>query len=295
MTIVAAVAPSLCVSSQLLTAAITKRKLSSGPFFASYSSAHQLPGVASVICSSNPFQLASSSGVFSLGVPELAVMAGGVETLSFSPRKLPEIGKGFGKTVKSFSQVWSSSSKRQRDLENIEQSLPDFAELSKDDLQQFLDLELESSYDFEEARHYEIMFLVHEDNLNDVTAVVKKLEDFIAEKKGKVWRLNDWGLRRLAYKIKKASKANYLLMNIEISSQAINELNTLLEKDERVIRHMCITQKEAITAASEPPPDYFPEESEAGDDDDYDSEDEEEEEEREEDEEGASFAARTTA
>jgi ribosomal protein S6 len=119
--------------------------------------------------------------------------------------------------------------------------------------------------------------------------------DFIAEKKGKVWRLNDWGLRRLAYKIKKASKANYLLMNIEISSQAINELNTLLEKDERVIRHMCITQKEAITAASEPPPDYFPEESEAGDDDDYDSEDEEEEEEREEDEEGASFAARTTA
>ncbi len=110
-----------------------------------------------------------------------------------------------------------------------------------------------------------------------------------------MWRLNDWGLRRLAYKIKKASKANYLLMNIEISSQAINELNTLLEKDERVIRHMCITQKEAITAASEPPPDYFPEESEAGDDDDYDSEDEEEEEEREEEEEGASFAARTTA
>jgi sec-independent protein translocase protein TatA len=45
------------------------------------------------------------AGVFSLGVPELAVMAGGVETLSFSPRKLPEIGKGFGKTVKSFSQV----------------------------------------------------------------------------------------------------------------------------------------------------------------------------------------------
>ncbi len=62
MTIVAAVAPSLCVSSQLLTAAITKRKVSSGPFFASYSSAHHLPGVASVICSSNPFQLASSSG-----------------------------------------------------------------------------------------------------------------------------------------------------------------------------------------------------------------------------------------
>jgi ribosomal protein L12E/L44/L45/RPP1/RPP2 len=83
-------------------------------------------------------------------------------------------------------------------------------------------------------------------------------------------------------------------MNIEISSQAINELNTLLEKDERVIRHMCITQKEAITAASEPPLDYFPEESEAGDDDDYDSEDEEEEE-REEEEEGASIGARTTA
>ncbi len=45
------------------------------------------------------------AGLFSLGVPELAVMAGAVETLSFSPRKLPEIGKGFGKTVKSFSQV----------------------------------------------------------------------------------------------------------------------------------------------------------------------------------------------
>jgi hypothetical protein len=67
MTIVAAVAPSLCVSSQLLTAApITKRKVRSGPFFASYSSAHHLPGVASVICSSNLFELASSSGLLFL-------------------------------------------------------------------------------------------------------------------------------------------------------------------------------------------------------------------------------------
>jgi ribosomal protein S6 len=113
---------------------------------------------------------------------------------------------------------------------------------------------------------------------------------FVAEKKGKVWRLNDWGLRRLAYKIKKASKANYVLMNIEIKASAINELNTMLQKDERVIRHICITQKEAITEASVPPPNYYPEsgpdaEAQEGDDDEEDEEDDDDDEQEEEEEE----------
>lgn len=100
---------------------------------------------------------------------------------------------------------------------------------------------------------------------------------FIAEQKGKVWRLNEWGLRRLAYKIKKATQAYYVLMNVEISSLAVNQLNTLLEKDERVIRHMCMSQKEAITEAIESPPNYFPESNAEAEGEDYDDESDSEE------------------
>lgn len=74
-------------------------------------------------------------------------------------------------------------------------------------------------------------------------------------------------------------------MNIEIKASAINELNTMLQKDERVIRHICITQKEAITEASVPPPNYYPEsgpDAEVQEDDDNDDEDEDEEDEEEE-------------
>ncbi|KAJ7515207.1 hypothetical protein O6H91_22G005600 [Diphasiastrum complanatum] len=102
-------------------------------------------------------------------------------------------------------------------------------------------------------------------------------------------------MRNLAYKIKKASRANYILMNIEMSSQAIDGLKALLDKDERVIRHLVMKEKKAITEPTEPPEEYFP--TQASEDDhsssvdenvtDEEGEDEEAEEEEEvEDEEG---------
>lgn len=80
--------------------------------------------------------------------------------------------------------------------------------------------------------------------------------DFIKEKKGRIYRLNNWGLRRLAYKIKKANKANYILMNFELEAKCINEFKTLLDRDERIIRHLVIKRDEAITEDCPPPPEY---------------------------------------
>lgn len=80
--------------------------------------------------------------------------------------------------------------------------------------------------------------------------------DFIREKKGRIWRLNDWGLRRLAYEVKKALEAHYILINFEIDAKFINEFKTMLDKDERVIRHLVTKQDKAETEYSPPPMDY---------------------------------------
>lgn len=108
------------------------------------------------------------------------------------------------------------------------------------------------------------------------------LADFIREKKGKIWRLNDWGLRRLAYKIKKAKNAHYILVNFELEAKWINNFKTMLDQDERVIRHLVIKRDEAITEDCPPPPefhtiragdDYDDEEDDLEYDDAYDDED----------------------
>ncbi|KAJ4955162.1 hypothetical protein NE237_011945 [Protea cynaroides] len=138
--------------------------------------------------------------------------------------------------------------------------------------------------DAEEVRHYEVVFLIHEDHVEEVSSVVSNVEDFIREKKGKIWRLNDWGLRRLAYTIKKAKHANYVLMNFELEAKWINDFKSLLDRDERVIRHLVIKRDKAITEHCPPPPEFHTlragmddeEESDAYDDDD-DGEDLEEE------------------
>lgn len=80
--------------------------------------------------------------------------------------------------------------------------------------------------------------------------------DFLREKKGKIWRLNEWGLRRLAYNIKKAKNAYYVLMNFELEAKWINDFKSMLDKDERVIRHLVIKRDEAITEDCPPPPEF---------------------------------------
>lgn len=92
-----------------------------------------------------------------------------------------------------------------------------------------------------------------------------------------MWRLNDWGMRKLAYKIKKANKAHYMLLNFELDAKYINEFKTLLDKDERVIRHLVIKRDEAITEDCPPPPEFHTLRANADDDDDDDEWDGEDE------------------
>ena len=68
--------------------------------------------------------------------------------------------------------------------------------------------------------------------------------------------MNDWGLRRLAYKIKKAKNAHYILTNFELEAKWINDFKTMLDQDERVIRHLVIKRDEAITEDCPPPPEF---------------------------------------
>ncbi|RZR71105.1 hypothetical protein BHM03_00003627 [Ensete ventricosum] len=101
----------------------------------------------------------------------------------------------------------------------------------------------------------------------------------LREKKGRIWRLNNWGLRRLAYKIKKATHANYVLMNFELDAKFINDFKSLLDKDERIIRHLVMKRDEAITEDRPPPPEFHTLRAQQGAvDEDFDSEGEVEEE-----------------
>ncbi|MQM14406.1 hypothetical protein Taro_047337 [Colocasia esculenta] len=134
--------------------------------------------------------------------------------------------------------------------------LPEFADAEEEKLFEFLNLQLENNLDMERMRHYEVVYLIHENYLNEVDSVTSKIQDFIREKRGKIWRLNNWGLRRLAYKIKKAKNANYILMNFELDAKFINDFKSLLDKEERIIRHLVIKRDEAITKDCPPPPEF---------------------------------------
>eukprot|EP00850_Spirogloea_muscicola_P001606 SM000006S19371 [mRNA] locus=s6:335220:336607:- [translate_table: standard] len=134
--------------------------------------------------------------------------------------------------------------------------LPEFQDLDDEDLELLLELEFESGKDAEINRHYEIMFLVGENHLEEVPKVVKSVQAFVDGCHGKTWRLNDWGLRTLAYPIQKQRRANYVLMNVEIPRHLINELEKQLMADERIVRQLITRQKAAVTQDSMPPPQY---------------------------------------
>ncbi|KAJ0980571.1 hypothetical protein J5N97_008826 [Dioscorea zingiberensis] len=154
--------------------------------------------------------------------------------------------------------------------------VPEFADAEEEKLYEFLSLQLESDLDLERMRHYEVVYLIHEDNVEEVPNVISKVEEFIREKKGRIWRLNNWGLRRLAYKIRKAKSANYILMNFELEAKYINDFKSMLDKDERIIRHLVMKQDEAITEDCPPPPEFHTLRShgmDEDDDDDIDAED----------------------
>ncbi len=99
-------------------------------------------------------------------------------------------------------------------------------------------------------RHYEIVFLVHPDQSEQVPAMIDRYKGIIESKGGKVHRLEDWGRRQLAYSINKIHKAHYVLMNVECGNEEMAELESGFRFNDAVLRNMVIKCKEAITEQS---------------------------------------------
>ena len=99
-------------------------------------------------------------------------------------------------------------------------------------------------------RHYEVVFLVHPDQSEQVPAMIERYSSIVKDSGGQIHRLEDWGRRQLAYPINKIHKAHYVLMNIECNTQALDELNYSFKFNDAVIRNMVITTKEAVTGPS---------------------------------------------
>ncbi|WP_308387619.1 30S ribosomal protein S6 [Acidithiobacillus sp. AMEEHan] len=99
-------------------------------------------------------------------------------------------------------------------------------------------------------RHYEIVFLVHPDQSELVPQMIERYRGMIEGDGGQIHRLEDWGRRQLAYPIKKAHKAHYVLMNVECSAAALAELEDAFRFSDAVLRHLTLARDEAITEAS---------------------------------------------
>lgn len=99
-------------------------------------------------------------------------------------------------------------------------------------------------------RHYEIVFIVHPDQSEQVPAMVERYKTLVTSKNGVVHRLEDWGRRQLAYQIQKIHKAHYVLMNIECDGETLAELEHAFKFNDAVLRHLTIQTKKAVTTPS---------------------------------------------
>ena len=99
-------------------------------------------------------------------------------------------------------------------------------------------------------RHYEICFIVHPDQSEQVPGMVERYRSIVTTKGGSIHRLEDWGRRQLAYPIQKIHKAHYVLMNIECDGETLNELEHAFKFNDAVLRHLTIKMKAAVTTPS---------------------------------------------
>ena len=99
-------------------------------------------------------------------------------------------------------------------------------------------------------RHYEVVFLVHPDQSEQVPGMIERYRALVEGAEGKVHRLEDWGRRQLAYPIQNLVKAHYVLMNIEASQATMNELVDSFRFNDAVLRHLVIKRDEADTEQS---------------------------------------------
>ena len=99
-------------------------------------------------------------------------------------------------------------------------------------------------------KHYEIVFLVHPDQSEQVPAMIERYRSTIETAGGKIHRLEDWGRRQLAYPINKVHKAHYVLMNIECPTETMKELESAFRFNDAVIRNLILIMDEAVTEVS---------------------------------------------
>ncbi|VFP84414.1 30S ribosomal protein S6 [Candidatus Erwinia haradaeae] len=99
-------------------------------------------------------------------------------------------------------------------------------------------------------RHYEIVFMVHPDQSEQVFSMIERYSDIITSAKGLIHRLEDWGRRPLAYPIHKLQKAHYVLMNVEVSQDIIDHLESQFRFNDSIIRTMVMRMKKAVTEPS---------------------------------------------
>lgn len=99
-------------------------------------------------------------------------------------------------------------------------------------------------------RHYEIVFLVHPDQSDQVPGMVDRYTKSIEAGDGKVHRFEDWGRRQLAYPIEKIHKAHYILMNIECGQEVLDELSSTFRFNDAILRNLIIAREDAVTEES---------------------------------------------
>ena len=99
-------------------------------------------------------------------------------------------------------------------------------------------------------RHYEVIFIVHPDQSEQVPAMIDRYKAMVEAQQGKIHRVEDWGRRQLTYLIQKVAKAHYVLMNIECQPATLAELEHAFRFNDAVLRHLTISMKKAETGAS---------------------------------------------
>jgi len=99
-------------------------------------------------------------------------------------------------------------------------------------------------------RHYEVVFIVHPDQSEQVPAMIERYRTMLASHNGQIHRLEDWGRRQMAYPIQKMHKAHYVLMNIECDQDALDELEHAFKFNDAVLRHLTVKMTQAVTTPS---------------------------------------------
>jgi len=99
-------------------------------------------------------------------------------------------------------------------------------------------------------RHYEVVFIVHPDQSEQVPAMIERYQTLLKTNSGNIHRLEDWGRRQLAYPIQKIHKAHYVLMNIECDQKTLEELETSFKFNDAVLRHLTFATKGPVSSPS---------------------------------------------